>query len=133
VVAEGAGQDHLPPNMDTDASGNRKPGDIGIFLKSFIATGLADLDVKMKYIDPSYLIRAAPPSAADAIFCGRLSEHAVHAAMAGKTSVVIGLWGGRFTHVPLAVVAHESKRLDLDGAFWRSVREATGQPSLLST
>ena len=35
----------------------------------------------IKYIDPSYTIRAVPANANDSIYCGFLGQHAVHAAM----------------------------------------------------
>ena len=132
VVAEGAGQRHLASTQQTDASGNRRLGDIGTHLRDQLKGALADIELNLKYIDPSYMIRAAPPSTADAIFCGRLSENAVHAAMTGKTGMVVGLWGNRFIHVPLAALTARTKNIDLDGSFWRSVVESTGQPALLA-
>ncbi|MCA9672580.1 MAG: ATP-dependent 6-phosphofructokinase [Myxococcales bacterium] len=131
VVAEGAGQHLLDASGDTDASGNKRLADIGRYLRDRFKRDLAELDVTVKYIDPSYIIRAAPANAADAIFCGQLAEDAVHAAMAGKTGMVLGLWHDRFTHVPLAAVIASQKRLDLDGSFWRNVMDSTGQPALL--
>jgi len=131
VVAEGAGQRHLAELGGVDASGNPKLGDVGLFLRDTAKRELADLGVNVKYIDPSYIIRAAPANPADAIFCGQLAEDAVHASMAGKTDLVVGLWGGRFTHVPLEAVTSTSKRLSIDGPIWRNVVERTGQPFLL--
>jgi 6-phosphofructokinase 1 len=128
VVAEGAGQRHLRPTGQKDASGNVKLGDIGIFLRDRIKRELKDLGLSLKYIDPSYIIRAAPANAADAIFCGQLAEEAVHAAMAGKTGMVVGLWLNRFTHVPLSAVTTGRKRISLDSTLWRNVVETTGQP-----
>lgn len=128
VVAEGAGQEHLTQGSDRDASGNRKLGDIGHFLRDRLATSLRGEELNLKYIDPSYIIRAAPTTPSDAVFCGQLAENAVHAAMAGKTGMVVGLWLDRFTHVPLTAVTSRQKRISLDGAFWRSVVSCTGQP-----
>ena len=128
VTAEGAGQEHLPPSDQRDASGNPKLRDIGVFLRDTLQRELADLDIVLKYIDPSYIIRAAPANPADAIFCGRLAEEAVHSAMAGKTGVVMGLWLERFTHVPLTAVTAARKVLSLDSPIWRSVLRSTGQP-----
>ena len=76
-------------------------------------------------------MRAAPANIADARLCGELGADAAHAAMAGKTGLVIGLWGGRRTHVPLSAVVGREKHIDLDGPFWRSVLQATGQPAVL--
>ncbi|MBI5490532.1 MAG: ATP-dependent 6-phosphofructokinase [Deltaproteobacteria bacterium] len=132
VAAEGAGQELVEAGAAKDASGNAKLGDIGTFLRDAVARGLGDLDVNVKYIDPSYIVRAAAANPADAIFCGRLAENAVHAAMAGKTAMVVGLWGGLFTHVPLAAATSGRNVISTDSAFWRSVVESTGQPSLLA-
>ena len=133
VVAEGAGQDLLGAANGTDASGNQKLADIGTHLRDVIKADFEarGLELNLKYIDPSYIIRAAPANATDAIFCGRLAEDAVHAAMAGRTGMVIGMWANRFTHVPLAAVTACRKVISPDSQFWRSVVDSTGQPALL--
>ena len=132
VVAEGAGQEHLARQDATDASGNRRLSDIGLFLRDHLKSALKDLGGNLKYIDPSYLIRAAPATPGDAIFCGRLAENAVHAAMGGKTGLMVGLWANRVVHLPLTTVIESEKRLDLDGALWRSVVDATAQPAIFA-
>jgi len=131
VVAEGAGQRHLDTAAATDASGNTKLGDIGVFLRDATKREFAGEEMNLKYIDPSYIIRAAPANPTDSIFCGRLSEDAVHAAMAGRTGMVVGMWMGRFTHVPLSAVTTARKKISLDSQFWRTVVDATGQPATL--
>lgn len=133
VVAEGAGQRLLAASGERDASGNAKLGDIGPFLRDQIKATFKDAGkpVNVKYIDPSYIIRAAPANSKDSIFCGSLGANAVHAAMAGKTGLVVGLWQERFTHVPLAAATAYRKVVDLEGELWRATLEATGQPSML--
>jgi len=128
VVAEGAGQEYLAKTGEKDASGNVKLGDIGIFLRDVIRDELSDIGLSLKYIDPSYIIRAAPANSADAIFCGRLAEDAVHAAMAGKTGMMISSWLNRVTHVPLQSVTKGRNKISLDSSFWRNVVNSTGQP-----
>ena len=129
VVAEGAGQD-LVPVEGTDASGNRKLGDIGLFFKRCIIDHFkkAGIPMTVKYIDPSYLIRSAPASADDSVFCFQLAENAVHAAMAGKTAMVIARWSGHFVHVPTEKAVESRKRIDPSGALWQSILDNTGQP-----
>jgi len=129
VIAEGAGQGALASGEGTDASGNAKLGDVGPVLRRALADALPGASVR--YIDPSYLIRATTARGADAMYCARLAEDAAHAAMSGRTRALIGLWGGRHVHVPFAALAGRVKRLDLDGEEWRSVLDATGQPPLL--
>ena len=131
VVAEGAGQRHVRPNGETDASGNRRLGDIGQYLRDAIRQHLREEKLRVKYIDPSYIIRATPANAADAIFCGRLAENGVHAAMLGRTGLLVGFWLNRFTHAPLRAVTSRQKTISPDGTLWRSVLDCTGQPTLL--
>ncbi|MFH1131189.1 MAG: ATP-dependent 6-phosphofructokinase, partial [Pseudomonadota bacterium] len=133
VVAEGAGQRHLNQEVQRDRSGNIRMGNIGIFLKETFLQKLNSEKINLKYIDPSYIIRAAPANTADSILCGQLAEDAVHAAIAGKTGMVVGLWHNRLIHIPLVAAATGRKQISLDSTFWRNVVETTGQPALLST
>jgi 6-phosphofructokinase 1 len=129
VVAEGAGQD-LVRGGGRDASGNTKFGDIGLFLKQAIGEHFADTDlrVSVKYVDPAYTIRSAPANADDSVFCFQLGGNAVHAAMSGRTGMVISLWNGQFVHVPLHKTTSHRKTIDPRSALWQSVLDNTGQP-----
>jgi len=131
VVAEGAGQQFFPNQpREYDASGNVVPHDIGIFLRDEISRYLKErgLLFAMKYIDPSYMIRSVEANASDAIFCDNLARNAVHAGMAGKTDVVIGLWHGIYTHVPIALTVRGRRHIHPESYLWRSLVAATGQP-----
>jgi 6-phosphofructokinase 1 len=131
VVAEGAGQ-HLMANAAAkDASGNLKFGDIGPFLKKQIEGYFkaANKEINIKYIDPSYVIRSVPASPQDAIYCLRLAQNAVHAAMAGKTNMVVGRWHGHYVNLPMNVVTVRRRRVNPQGDLWLTVLEATGQPA----
>ncbi|MCH7548818.1 MAG: ATP-dependent 6-phosphofructokinase, partial [Candidatus Krumholzibacteriota bacterium] len=134
VAAEGAGQELFADrDRDVDASGNVIHKDIGSFLRSEIDEHLkkSGITYNMKYIDPSYMIRSVKANASDAIFCDNLARNAAHAAMAGKTDVVIGLWHGVYVHVPNTLVTtSEGKRIHPESFLWRSVVQATGQPSM---
>ena len=131
AVAEGAGQ-HLFDGSDTgrDASGNRRFNDIGRFLKDRITAHFAerDLELNLKYMDPSYAIRSVPANAWDRILCDRMARGAVHAAMAGKTDVMIGYWNQEIAHVPIATAVTKKRQLSLDSDFWGAVLATTGQP-----
>ncbi|MDO6460254.1 ATP-dependent 6-phosphofructokinase [Granulosicoccaceae sp. 1_MG-2023] len=131
VLAEGAGQDFFA-EADTgcDASGNKKPGDIGIYLRDAILAYFRErnLNVVLKYIEPSYLIRSTGPNASDQIFCDHCARAAVHAAMAGKGGMLIGDHLDHFVHVPMQALQGREKRINPDGDIWFSVRENTGQP-----
>jgi len=130
LVAEGAGQDLVPSTGETDASGNLKFHDIGIFLKEKILDYFAKegIECNVKYIDPSYIIRSTPADSFDSIYCARLGAHAVHAAMAGKTQLLIGLMNNRFVHLPINVAVGSRNHVDLEGSLWRDVLENTRQP-----
>ena len=131
IVAEGAGQEYVKDaSGKKDESGNLALGDIGTFLKNAIKTYFktTDLYVNIKYIDPSYMVRSVAANAHDAIYCIQLAQNAVHAAMAGKTGIIIGQWNGHFTHVPINVACSRRKMLSPEDPLWLSVLEATGQP-----
>jgi len=130
VVAEGAGQDLLATDTNArDASGNIRLKDIGMFLRGRIEQHFAAAGVPlvMRYIDPSYLIRSVPANAADSVLCDQFARNAVHAAMAGKTGVVIGLLHDHFVHVPVDLLTNRTKRVDPSGYAWGAVLSCTGQ------
>ncbi|HEY6070631.1 MAG TPA: ATP-dependent 6-phosphofructokinase [Chthoniobacterales bacterium] len=133
AVAEGAGQDLVgADSTKRDASGNVKLKDIGPFLCEKIEAFFKSegTPVVMRYFDPSYEIRSRPANPEDALLCDLFARHAVHAAMAGKTGVVIGFLHERFIHVPIELLATHKKRLDPASGWWRSVTATTGQPPL---
>lgn len=131
AVAEGAGQ-HLfhGANVERDASGNIKFQDIGLFLKQTILDYFAQHGPKVdvKYIDPSYVIRSVPANTEDGVLCDQFARHAVHAAMAGKTDVLIGNLNAKFLHVPISMVTSAKNRMSLEGDLWAAVLATTGQP-----
>ena len=130
VVAEGAGQDLMGTTAERDASGNIRLGDIGVFLKDEIKEyfSKAGIDMELKYIDPSYTIRSKPASPPDSAFCLMLGHNAVHAAMAGRTNMVVGYWRDEFTHLPITAAVSERKQIDPKDKLWTGVMSSTGQP-----
>jgi len=161
IAAEGAGQELIPSDSRSDIaspqgpsdsrsdiaspqgpsdsqkkdkSGNVKLKDIGLFLKQEVKEyfkGL-DMNVNLKYIDPSYMVRSVPANAHDAIYCVQLAQNAVHAAMAGYTGVVVGRWNNQFTLVPVELAVSERKYLNPEDELWLTVIEATGQPFIMT-
>lgn len=123
IVAEGAGQELIPGEREVDKSGNIQNKNIGEFLKAEIKKYAKKIgvEVNIKYFDPSYLIRGIPAAGTDAVFCDLLAQNAVHAAMAGRTDMVVGHWSDTFTHVPIAMAVRERKKIDPEGSVWRSV------------
>ena len=133
IVAEGAGQELLTKTNQTDASGNIKLADIGVFLRDQINAYFKkkNIEINLKYIDPGYQIRAAVTTASDSIYCERLGNNAVHAAMAGKTKMVVGLVHEKFVHIPINMVIASRNVVDPEGALWRDTLDATSQPILM--
>lgn len=130
VVAEGAGQHFFNQAVVYDASGNKKLGDIGLFLKDQIQAHFQNknIEINLKYIDPSYMIRSAIAEPIDSMYCERLGNNAVHAAMAGKTKMLIGLVNNEFVHIPIGAATSRRKQVNPEGSLWRDATEATQQP-----
>lgn len=135
VVAEGCGASlHEGGAAARDESGNVRYAsdglDVGPYLRDAIKAhfAAAKLPVTIKYIDPSYTIRAAPANGTDAVYCSELGRHAVHAAMAGRTDLVVGRYHGVFVHVPTPLATSHTRRVDRE--LWTAVCEVTGQPPL---
>ncbi|MEQ1948653.1 MAG: ATP-dependent 6-phosphofructokinase [Bryobacteraceae bacterium] len=134
VVAEGAAQSLIPGHqLGADASGNRKLKDSGIWLKERIETHFRKIGVPigLKYFDPSYIVRSKPANKDDALLCDQYARNAVHAAMAGRTGVVIGVWYNVFVHVPIEMATAQPRRVAPSGEVWSAVLAATGQPAVI--
>jgi 6-phosphofructokinase 1 len=133
LVAEGAGQELMRQKSDeqkTDASGNIRLHDIGLFLKNAIEKHFREIhqEINLKYMEPSYLIRSVPANASDSIYCSSLGQYAVHAAMAGKTGLLVALRKEEYVHLPLSA-AISGRQIDPQGNIWLRVLETTGQPA----
>ena len=130
VVAEGAGQDLFQDSEgQRDPSGNLVLGDIGALLSRRIKENFksSDMEITLKYIDPSYIIRSVKASPPDSVLCTSLAIHAVHAAMCGKTEMVIALWHRALVHIPMRQAILERNVVDPSGPHWLSVLSTTGQ------
>lgn len=129
VVAEGAGQRYCGVDGE-DKSGNQKLGDVGVMLRDRIIDHFKSINhpISMKYIDPSYMIRGVPAEPVDSMLCFRLAAYAVHAAMSGRTELIIGKWHGRFCHIPIRLAVSERQCIDPHGEMWSAVLDSTGQP-----
>jgi 6-phosphofructokinase 1 len=130
VVAEGAGQNLMAKTAERDASGNVKHGDIGIYLRDAIKDHFKriGMEISLKYIDPSYMIRSVSANPHDSAFCLLMGHGAVHAGMSGRTNMVISFWNHQLTHVPISLAVSQRKKIDPEGVLWNSVLSSTGQP-----
>jgi len=133
IVAEGAMQDQLLKEKKTDAGGNIKMADVGVYIRSRIIKYFEErkIEINLKYIDPSYAIRSAPSDPDDSIYCERLGNAAVHAAMAGKTKLIIGLVNNEFVHLPIKTVITHRNKIDPEGSMWRDTLDAINQPAMM--
>mmetsp|Transcript_48594 Transcript_48594/g.92948 ORF Transcript_48594/g.92948 Transcript_48594/m.92948 type:complete len:547 (-) Transcript_48594:377-2017(-) len=134
VVAEGAGQDHIlaqDNNQGADASGNQKLADIGHWLADKIKDHLKStgIEFSLKYIDPTYMIRAVPSNASDNVYCTVLAQSAVHGAMAGLTGFTVGPVNGRHAWLPITMVVQVSSQVNPRERMWARLLASTGQPS----
>ena len=132
LAAEGAGQYLFNENtssIEKDPSGNIRLQDIGLFLKNAIDDYFKkiNMEINLKYIEPSYLIRSVPANASDGIYCNSLGQYAVHAGMAGKTGILVALMQDEYVHLPLNSVA-SNRKIDPRDDIWLRVLETTGQP-----
>ncbi|CCO23000.1 ATP-dependent 6-phosphofructokinase [Maridesulfovibrio hydrothermalis] len=132
VCAEGAGQEQCEYTGEKDPSGNPVLCDICTLITRRIKDYFKDTgkEITLKFIDPSYIIRSVPANANDCVYCGFLGQHAVHAAMAGKTGMVVSRLQARYVHLPLDLVITKRKKLNIRSDYWRAVLESTGQGHL---
>jgi len=125
MVAEGAGQEFFAEAPERrDASGNKLHNDIGTFLKGEIVAYFKErgIEINLKYFDLGYTIRSVQAEGEDSVFCSLLAQCAAHAAMAGRTDMMVGHWAGEFTHVPIPLTTSSRKKLDLAGPLWNGVK-----------
>ena len=129
VCAEGAGQNLTAEPAEEGYSGNPVLADICTTLIDRIKDYFKqrNLEIDMKFIDPSYIIRSVPANSGDRVYCGFLAEQAVHAAMAGKTGMVVTQLKSSMVHLPLKLVTLKRRTLNTRSDYWYSVMDATGQ------
>lgn len=135
VIAEGTGQDLFKqPNPQQDASGNIKLQDVGQMLKAEILHCFEqqNIQINVKYIDPSYMVRALPANHSDRLFAATLGQQAVYAAMMGKTSMFVSYWHGVYCYVPLKLAVNAHKTMSLNSQLWLNVLASTGQPVFIN-
>ncbi|CAA2983356.1 ATP-dependent 6-phosphofructokinase 3-like [Olea europaea var. sylvestris] len=134
VIAEGAGQELLAAKNEEDASGNRLLQDVGLWISQKIKDHFAN-ELKMlltlKYIDPTYMIRAIPSNASDNVYCTLLAQSAVHGAMAGYTGFTTGLVNGRHTFIPFNRITERQNEVVTTDRMWARLLSSTNQPSFI--
>ena len=131
VVAEGCGDTMIQASGEADAGGNKKLADVGPWLKQQIESRFKEvkLPLTIKYIDPTYMIRAVHANPYDSVYCTTLAQNAVHASMAGYTGVTIGRVLQHFVMLPIqAITEQKPKRVELRGSWFQRLMSSTLQP-----
>lgn len=135
VIAEGAGQELLTESLnEKDASGNKLLKDVGLWISHNIKehfTQRRKMTINLKYIDPTYMIRAIPSNASDNVYCTLLAQSAVHGAMAGFTGFTVGLVNGRHTYIPFQCITERQNKVVITDRMWARLLSSTNQPSFL--
>ncbi|KAL0726447.1 hypothetical protein Bca4012_022540 [Brassica carinata] len=136
VVAEGAGQDLVAESIEQqDASGNKLLKDVGLWMSLKIKEHFAKerkIDITLKYIDPTYMIRAIPANASDNVYSTLLAQSAVHGAMAGYTGFISGLVNGRQTYIPFNRITEKQNKVVITDRMWARMLSSTNQPSFMN-
>ncbi|XP_050285949.1 ATP-dependent 6-phosphofructokinase 7-like isoform X1 [Quercus robur] len=137
VMAEGAGQELLSEsiraNDQQDASGNKLLNDVGLWISQRIKDHFKKpkMAINLKYIDPTYMIRAVPSNASDNVYCTLLAHSAVHGAMAGYTGFTVGPVNGRHAYIPFRRVIETQNKVVITDRMWARLLCSTNQPSFL--
>eukprot|EP01017_Pseudomicrothorax_dubius_P013325 TRINITY_DN1581_c0_g1_i4.p1 TRINITY_DN1581_c0_g1~~TRINITY_DN1581_c0_g1_i4.p1 ORF type:complete len:548 (+),score=142.06 TRINITY_DN1581_c0_g1_i4:84-1727(+) len=137
VVAEGAADGMRDVKLTSnvrDPSGNLKPADIGVYLRDGIAAYCKSkgMEINLKYLDPTYNLRALPANSYDRQMCAQLTQYAVHGLFAGFTGFSIGLINGRTVMLPLSEITRELRKISKSSRPWQRLLASTGQPSFLN-
>ncbi|WJX61896.1 ATP-dependent 6-phosphofructokinase 5, chloroplastic [Trifolium repens] len=132
-VAERAGQNLLQKTNDTDASGNVKFGDIGVYIQQETKKYFKEIGVlaDVKYIDPTYMIRACRANASDGILCTVLGQNAVHGAFAGYSGITVGTCNTHYAYFPITEVISHPQLVDPNSRMWHRCLTSTGQPDFI--
>ncbi|KAL2338014.1 hypothetical protein Fmac_012460 [Flemingia macrophylla] len=139
VIAEGAGQELISESLSAmnkqDSAGNKLLQDVGLWLSQKIKDHFAEsrkMAINLKYIDPTYMIRAVPSIASDNVYCTLLAKSAVNGAMAGYTGFALGLVNGINCYIPLDRINESVKKVVITDRMWARLLSSTNQPSFLN-
>ncbi|KAK7294277.1 hypothetical protein RJT34_17164 [Clitoria ternatea] len=139
VIAEGAGQELISESLSDmkkqDVTGSKLLQDVGLWLSQKIKdhfTETKKMAINLKYIDPTYMIRAVPSIASDNVYCTLLAQSAVHGAMAGYTGLTVGLVNSRHAYIPFHRINERQKKVVITDRMWARLLSSTNQPSFLN-
>ena len=117
---------------DYKTSNGRPVEDIGIVIKKEIIKKSEELgiEVNLKYMDPTYVVRAVPANQYDCNLCAKLAESAVHCAFAGFTNFSVGMINNKPCMIPLEIMCGQFERkVEPNSDDYLMLLASTGQPS----
>ena len=117
---------------DYKTSNGRPVEDIGLVIKKEIIEKSEELgiEVNLKYMDPTYVVRAVPANEYDCNLCAKLAESAVHCAFAGFTNFSVGMINNKPCMIPLEKMCGKSERkVEFNSDDYLMLLASTGQPS----
>ena len=120
---------------DYKTSNGKPVEDIGLAIKKEIIKKSEELgiEVNLKYMDPTYVVRAVPANEYDCNLCAKLAESAVHCAFAGFTNFSIGMINNRPCMIPLDKMCGKFERkVEFNSDDYLMLLASTGQPSFYS-
>ncbi|XP_071913852.1 ATP-dependent 6-phosphofructokinase 5, chloroplastic-like isoform X1 [Coffea arabica] len=126
-------ENHLEKTNAKDASGNIVLGDIGVHIQQEIKKYFKEMGAPadVKYIDPTYMIRACRANASDGILCTVLGQNAVHGAFAGYSGITVGICNTHYVYFPIPEVISQPRTVDPNSRMWHRCLTSTGQPDFL--
>ena len=117
---------------DYKTSNGKPVEDIGIVIKKEIIKKSEELgiEVNLKYMDPTYVVRAVPANEYDCNLCAKLAESAVHCAFAGFTNFSVGMINNKPCMIPLEKMCGKAERkVEFNSDDYLMLLASTGQPS----
>ena len=117
---------------DYKTSNGRPVEDIGLVIKKEIIKKSEELgiEVNLKYMDPTYVVRAVPANEYDCNLCAKLAESAVHCAFAGFTNFSVGMINNKPCMIPLEKMCGKFERkVEFNSDDYIMLLASTGQPS----
>ena len=99
--------------------------DIGIYLKNKISE-----KYHVKYLDPTYMIRAVQANAIDSIYCKLLAQSAVHACMSGYNHFTVGHVNNKMSVIPLKEIVENTNFVNEKDCMWIRFLQSNLQPDL---
>ena len=117
---------------DYKTTNNKPVEDIGLVIKKEIIKKSEELgiEVNLKYMDPTYVVRAVPANEYDCNLCAKLAESAVHCAFAGFTNFSVGMINNKPCMIPLDKMCGKAERkVEFISDDYLMLLASTGQPS----